>query len=135
MQTKLCPKCGQVSPEEAKKCECGYRFDRDDESDTNDGRRQALAHWLGVGKLNVRAMAIAGALFVGFAVFLTTWWIILLDGATGEPTLLGRVYRGYNLSPLGSLVGLGWGLIDGLISGAVLAWLYNMACLILSRPR
>jgi hypothetical protein len=57
--------------------------------------------------------------------FLFTWWIIALDGATGEVTLIGRIYRGYNISPSGSIIGLLWALIDGLIGGLIFAWLYN----------
>ena len=35
------------------------------------------------------------------------------------------VYRGYSISPTGSLIGLLWALPDGMIGGAVLAWVYN----------
>lgn len=135
MQTKLCPKCGQVSPEEAKKCECGHSFDRDEVLDDEDRRRAALAKWLGAGRLNVRAFAITGALFWGVGLFLITWWIILFDGASGEPTWIGRIYRGYTVSPVGSLVGLGWGLVDGLIGGAIFAWLYNLVAALTARVR
>lgn len=58
--------------------------------------------------------------------FLCTWWIIALDDATGRVPFIGQIYRGYNISPLGSIVGLGWALIDGAIGGAVFAWLYNL---------
>lgn len=61
----------------------------------------------------------------GLAVFLLTWWLIFLDGATGEIPEIGRVYLGYNISPAGSVVGLAWALFDGFIGGAVLAWIYN----------
>ena len=76
-------------------------------------------------KLNVKALALACGILWGSVVFLVTWWVIILDGASGDPTSLGQVYRGYNISPVGSIIGLGWGLVDGLIVGAVLAWLYN----------
>jgi hypothetical protein len=76
-------------------------------------------------KLDVRAFAVSCALVWGLGLFVLTWWIIALDGATTEPTLIGRVYRGYTLTPLGSLVGLAWALVDGLIGGAIFAWLYN----------
>lgn len=76
-------------------------------------------------KLDVRAFAIAAALVWGLAVFLLTWWLIFLDGSTGEIPEIGRVYLGYNISPLGSIVGLGWAVFDGFIGGAVLAWIYN----------
>lgn len=77
-------------------------------------------------RLNVKAFALAFGLFWGVGLFALTWWIILLEGATGSPTPIGRVYLGYNISPLGSLIGLGWAFADGLIGGAVFAWLYNL---------
>lgn len=76
-------------------------------------------------KLDLKAFSLACGILWGSALFLVTWWIILLDGASGNPTWLGLVYRGYNISALGSLIGFAWGFVDGLIGGAVLAWLYN----------
>jgi len=76
-------------------------------------------------KLNVKAFAITCSLILGFALFLITWWIIIFDGVTGESTLIGLIYRGYNISPTGSIIGLVWGLADGFIGGAIFAWLYN----------
>ena len=77
-------------------------------------------------KLNVLAAALTGAIVWGVGLLAITWWIIAFDGATGETTFIGRVYRGYNISPLGSLIGLLWAFGDGLIGGAVIAWLYNL---------
>ena len=77
-------------------------------------------------KLNVKAFALTCSLFWGFALFLITWWIILTSGATGETTFIGRVYLGYNISPLGSVIGLIWALLDGFVGGAIFAWLYNL---------
>lgn len=76
-------------------------------------------------KLDVKALALSCGLIVGLGLFLLTWWIILLDGASGEITWIGRVYRGYNISPVGSVIGLAWGLVDGAIGGAILALVYN----------
>ncbi len=76
-------------------------------------------------KLNVRAFALACGLVWGLGLFVVTWWIIATGGAAGEPTLIGKIYLGYSLSPLGSVVGLAWGLVDGAIGGAIFAWLYN----------
>jgi len=76
-------------------------------------------------KLDTKAFALACSILWGSAVFLYTWWLIVLEGVTGDPTWLSRIYLGYNISVIGSFVGLGWGLVDGLIGGAVLAWLYN----------
>ena len=77
-------------------------------------------------KLNVRAFALSCVLVWGVGLFLMTWWIIAFDGATTEVTLIGKVYRGYTITPLGSVIGLIWGLLDGLIGGAIFAWLYNL---------
>jgi len=76
-------------------------------------------------KLDVKAFAFACSILWGAVLFLVTWWIMILDGASGESTWLGQIYRGYSVSATGSFIGLAWGLIDGLIGGAVLAWLYN----------
>ena len=76
-------------------------------------------------KLNVKAFALTCALMWGSGLFLLTWWIIAFDGATGEITLIGRLYRGYSISSAGSIIGLMWASIDGLIGGAMFAWIYN----------
>ena len=77
-------------------------------------------------KLNVKAFALACGLLWGIGLFILTWWIIAFDGITGEVTFIGRLYRGYNISPVGSLIGLAWAFVDGFICGAVFAWLYNL---------
>ncbi len=77
-------------------------------------------------RFNVKVFALTCALVWGFGLFLLTWWIIAFEGATGERTFLGLVYRGYTISPGGSVIGLGWALLDGLVGGAIFAWLYNL---------
>jgi hypothetical protein len=76
-------------------------------------------------KLDIKACAIACALVWGSGVLLGTWWIIILDGAQEGIPLLGSIYRGYTITPVGSLIGLAWAVVDGLIGGAIFAWLYN----------
>ena len=76
-------------------------------------------------KINVKAFALTVGLFWGIGLFLITWWIIIFDGVTGEQLLIGRVYRGYTVSVLGSFIGFLWAFIDGIIGGAIFAWLYN----------
>lgn len=76
-------------------------------------------------KLDIRAFALTCSLVWGFGLFFLTWWVILFDGATGEATLIGRLYRGYTISPMGSVIGLVWALADGFVGGLVFAWLYN----------
>ncbi len=76
-------------------------------------------------KLHVKAFALTCALVWGIGLCIATWWIVLLDGASQKTTFIGLVYRGYTLSPIGSAYGLLWGFVDGLIGGALFAWLYN----------
>ena len=75
--------------------------------------------------LNVKAFGMALGLLWGLGVFFGTWYMIFLYGCSDASTVLGRIYLGHTLTPLGSAIGLAWGLVDGFIAGALLAWLYN----------
>jgi hypothetical protein len=77
-------------------------------------------------KLNVGAFALTCGLLWGFGVFFLAWWIMMFEGATGQVPFLGQLYRGFNISPLGSVIGLVWAFFDGLVGGAIFAWLYNL---------
>ena len=85
-------------------------------------------------QLNVRAFALAFALWWGVGLFFLTWWMLAVGHVTGEATLIGQFYYGYTVSPLGSIIGLVWGLVDGAIGGAILAWLYNLLARRLGGP-
>lgn len=76
-------------------------------------------------RLDVKAFTLAAGLLWGLSMFLLTWWIILLEGSTGDPTFIGKLYIGYNISPVGSIIGLAWGLVDGAIGGLLFSLLYN----------
>ncbi len=77
-------------------------------------------------RLNIKAFALTSGIVWGLGLFALTWWVIAFDGATHEPTLLGRLYRGYNISPFGSVIGLLWAFADALVGGAIFAWIYNL---------
>lgn len=76
-------------------------------------------------RLNIKAFGLACGIVWGLCVFLLTWWILYFEGNDAGPVFLSRVYRGYTLSPVGSLIGLVWGTIDGWIGGLIFAWVYN----------
>ncbi len=76
-------------------------------------------------KLHVRSFGCALGILLGLAVFLITWWIILTKGLSRESTILGQFFIGYNISPLGSFIGLAWGFVEGGLGGMLFAWLYN----------
>ncbi len=83
-------------------------------------------------KLNVKAFALACGLLWAVSLLILTWWLIIRDGATADTLFIGKFYIGYNLSPLGSLIGTVWAFFDALIGGAIFAWLYN---LLAGRPK
>ena len=76
-------------------------------------------------KLNVKAFALTFGITWGILLFALTWWIIIFEGITHDVTLIGKLYRGYTISPIGSLIGLVWAFFDGLIVGGLFAWIYN----------
>lgn len=62
----------------------------------------------------------------GGALFLMTW----LSVFTGYSRLFlealpQSIYPGYSITPAGSIIGLLYGFVDGLVSGALIAWIYN----------
>lgn len=76
-------------------------------------------------KLNVKALALSAGILWGLSIFVITWWIIIFDGASTDPIFISKIYRNYQLTPLGSVIGLLWGFVDGLIGGAIFGFLYN----------
>ena len=76
-------------------------------------------------KLNVKAFALACGIVWGVAILLVTSWLLAFDASGETIAKLGKVYLGYSYSWLGGLIGLIWGFVDGLIGGAIFAWLYN----------
>jgi hypothetical protein len=68
-------------------------------------------------KLNSKAFTLACGLLWGFGMFFLTWWIVAFDGASSDPTFISKLYRGYSVTPMGSLIGFGWGFLDGSLGG------------------
>ena len=77
-------------------------------------------------RLDVKAFALTCAVVWGLGLPLLTWWMMAFDGPSTDPTWLGHVYRGYSLTIAGSLIGGIWAFFDGLIGGAIFAWLYDL---------
>lgn len=77
-------------------------------------------------KFNIKAFSLSCGLIWGLGLFFITLWIMLFEGATGQINFIGQIYRGYNISFTGALIGLVWAFFDGAIGGAIFAWLYNL---------
>lgn len=52
----------------------------------------------------------------------------------GERTIIGMLYRGYTISPNGSLIGLVWAFFDGVVGGIVFACPYSRLVIKIGRP-
>jgi hypothetical protein len=88
-------------------------------------RRNARKEMQTTRKLDPGAVGLTSGVLWGLGLFSLTWWIIAFEGASKKPTGMGKLYRGYTISPRGSFIGLVWGFFDALIGGACFAWLYN----------
>ena len=82
-------------------------------------------NWEATMKLDVKAFALTCAVIWSAALALGTWWVMAFGAPTPNPTWISFFYRGYSLTLSGSLVGAAWAFVDGLVGGAVFAWLYN----------
>ena len=77
-------------------------------------------------KLDPQSFGLTCGLVWGLGLFSLTWWIMAFEGRSEKPTGLSKLYRGYTISPRGSVIGLVWGFFDALVGGASFAWLYNL---------
>ena len=77
--------------------------------------------------LNGKLLGIALGLFSGVALFLMTIFLVIKGGPhVGEHlNLLSAFFPGYRVSYLGSVIGFGYALVTGFISGLVLGAVYN----------
>ncbi len=79
-------------------------------------------------KFNTKALALASAILWGLAM-LVTGLANLISGNYGQQFLqtMSSVYPGYHAtrSIAEVIVGALYGVVDGLVGGAVFAWLYN----------
>jgi hypothetical protein len=78
--------------------------------------------------LNIRALAIVGAILCGGAFFLVGLANLIFSGYGGAFLELGAsVYPGYHgPGGIGSvIVATMYAAVDGAVCGAILAWLYN----------
>ncbi len=76
-------------------------------------------------KFNVKSFSLTCGIVWGLTILLSTFWMVI-TGASGK-TLgkLSKFYLGFSVSWGGAFIGMVWGFVDGLIVGALFAWLYN----------
>lgn len=77
-------------------------------------------------RLHQMTLAWSFAIAWAFTLVVIVWWVIIVEGPNPNELLtVGHVYRGFKVTPMGSVWGLVWGFGDGWITGFLFAWLYN----------
>lgn len=78
-------------------------------------------------RLNATVQGIVTGLLLGGGLFLATNWLVVKGGERVGPhlSLLGQYLIGYRVTFLGSLIGLGYGLVLGFLAGYLVATVYN----------
>jgi hypothetical protein len=76
-------------------------------------------------ELSVKAFAVTCGLVWGLGILVLAWWVNLWEGTGGAVPLLALAYRGFTFTPVGSFIGFLWAFPDGLILGALIAWIYD----------
>jgi len=80
-------------------------------------------------RLDRVALGVATGVLLGLTIFLATAALLLKGGPEVGPTLalLAQFFPGYRVTPLGSVVGLAYGLASGFVVGWITAAVYNLA--------
>jgi hypothetical protein len=77
-------------------------------------------------KLRPFQLGISIGIVWGISIFITTWLSYYSGyGRLFLEVLAGSIYPGYSITPIGSFVGLIYGFVDGLVSGSIIAMIYN----------
>jgi hypothetical protein len=80
-----------------------------------------------MGKLNVKALAIAGGVMWGVYMLFIGWFSWLFNWGTNFVVAMSSVYIWFRPTFIGGIIGAIWGFLDGAFAGAIIAWVYNMA--------
>ncbi len=77
-------------------------------------------------KLRPLYLGISIGIVWGVSLFITTWLSYYTGyGKLFLEVLAQSIYPGYSITPFGSLLGLFYGFLDGLISGSIIGAIYN----------
>lgn len=75
--------------------------------------------------LNAKNFGLAAGIFWGLSMFVMTL-INIYTGYAGQwLSLMADIYPGYEISFLGSVIGLAYGFVDGFVGLFIFAWIYN----------
>lgn len=76
-------------------------------------------------KLSPKHLGLAGGIFWGLVMLITTLLAVWNGYGTAMMELFTSIYPGFTISGTGAIVGLIYGFIDGFVGLYIFAWLYN----------
>lgn len=76
-------------------------------------------------KLNMKKLALAFGISWALYVIFIAWVAGTIGWGDKIVSVLGSLYRGYDTSFIGGLIGGVWGFVDGAICGIIVSWVYN----------
>jgi hypothetical protein len=76
--------------------------------------------------LNVKALATAGGVLWGIYMLMIGWAAWLFNWGNAFVAAMSSVYIGFRPTFLGGIIGAAWGFFDGVVAGAIMAWVYNI---------
>lgn len=76
-------------------------------------------------QLNLKKTSVISGIICALGFLSISMWAVYRDGSTGRRNIISKIYRGFNFSIPGSLIGSLWAFVDGLLCGAAYAWLHN----------
>lgn len=78
-------------------------------------------------KLNATVLGIVIGTLLGFAILLSTIWLVIKGGDVVGPhlALLGQYFFGYEVTVAGSFIGFAYGFVSGFIIGYAIGAIYN----------
>jgi hypothetical protein len=77
------------------------------------------------GGLCAVGFGVSLGLVSGIVMMLLAWASLWWGTGSSLVDQWSTIYKGYESSIKGGLIGLGWGFLEGLIVGLVWAWIYN----------
>lgn len=75
--------------------------------------------------INIRAFALTCGIFWAASLILIAVLTMKTGLGLSFVDMAAEVYLGYGPTPVGVVIGAVWGFLDGLVCGAIFAWLYN----------
>ncbi|MDD5103194.1 MAG: bacteriophage holin [Candidatus Peribacteraceae bacterium] len=75
--------------------------------------------------INIKAFALTCGIFWAASLLLVAFLTMKTGMGLSFVSIMSEVYFGYGPTFVGALIGAVWGFLDGLVCGAIFAWLYN----------